>query len=278
MAVLAIGRQHSSLGHAIGRTVAERLSSRLVDTTTITADAARYGAHLPARGPDLEEHQPSLLERLRQERSRYRTMLRCAVTNVAQEGNVVIIGLASPTILRDVRHVVKVAVVAQEATRINRLVHRASDDGVPALTPEEARRILRQSDRQRAGYLRYLFDVDWLDPQTYDVMINTDQLSAEVAVSHILDVVRCPELHPTPESLERLADLARCSRIEATLMDHPDVWVNRPQAVMHEDDILLTGQVGTPEDAARAVAIASELAGGRRVVNQLRTLPILDTV
>ena len=41
MAVLAIGRQKASLGHAIGRTVAERLGYRLVDNTTIGVDAAQ---------------------------------------------------------------------------------------------------------------------------------------------------------------------------------------------------------------------------------------------
>jgi cytidylate kinase len=215
MAVVAIARQHSSLGHAIGRMVADRMGCHIVDNTTVGVEAGPYGATIEVNGADLEEHEPTLLERLRDERQRHRIMLRCAVTNTAAAGDVVIVGLASPVILRDVTHVLKVAVVANQETRVRRLVERARTEEHRELSNEDAWRLLRRSDRQRAGYLRYHFNSEWLDPLTHDLMINTSFLTPEVAVNEILHMVERPELQPTAESREHLANLAINCRIEA---------------------------------------------------------------
>jgi cytidylate kinase len=217
MAVLAIGRQQASLGHTIGRAVASRLGCRAVDATNVSTEALDFGAWLETRGADLEEHHPTLLERLHHQHRRSRALLQHAVASTAAADNVVIIGLASPVILRDIRHVLKVAVVASDEARTHRLITRTRADGHGALSPEDAMRMLQQSDRQRAEYLRYLFHSDWLDPLSHDLVINTSRISAETAVHQILRALECAELHATPAARQHLEDLALTSRREAEL-------------------------------------------------------------
>ena len=45
-----------------------------------------------------------------------------------------------------------------------------------------AAKLVAQSDRNRAGYLRSYYGVDWQDPALYDLIINTGRISlAEAA-------------------------------------------------------------------------------------------------
>ena len=220
MAVVALTRQHSSLGHSIGCMVADRLGYRVVDNTTVHVDAAQHGVWIEANGPDLEEHSPTLLERLRDERERNRAMLRCAVANAAALDDVIIIGLASAVILGDVQHVLKVAIIASDEVRVARLQAQSEAEGRGALSNADALRMLRRSDRQRADYLRYHFNAEWLDPFAHDLVINTNRSRAEHAVTQILQTLERPEFQPTAESRERLTDLALNCQIDAEQLGH----------------------------------------------------------
>jgi cytidylate kinase len=82
-------------------------------------------------------------------------------------------------------------------------------------TREEAEDILRRSDRDRAGYLRYLFNVDWLNPNIHDLVINTASIGVPSATEAVLMAIKHMQPTATPETLARLADLAQASRAEA---------------------------------------------------------------
>jgi cytidylate kinase len=80
---------------------------------------------------------------------------------------------------------------------------------------EEAEEIVRRADRDRAGYLRYLFHVDWLNPQIHDLVINTASLGVPSATEAVILAMQRMRLQPTPETLARLKDLAATSKAEA---------------------------------------------------------------
>ena len=49
---------------------------------------------------------------------------------------------------------------------------------------------VRTSDRARVDYLRRYHNVHWLDPQLYDLVINTAKVPVEVAVELIVEASR----------------------------------------------------------------------------------------
>ena len=49
-------------------------------------------------------------------------------------------------------------------------------------TRARAEELIRRSDRDRARYIRYLFNIDWADPTPYDLIINTRSLTTAAAV------------------------------------------------------------------------------------------------
>src|SRR5689334_24856667 len=107
MAVITISRHPGSLGDTLARAIAERLNYRLVERAELIRVAERIGGTDVAwdRAPELRERSPSFWERLNEERRRYASVLRRATTQLAEEDDVVIVGLGGGQLLNGLSNV-----------------------------------------------------------------------------------------------------------------------------------------------------------------------------
>jgi cytidylate kinase len=214
MALVSFSRQEGSLGGLVAREFAARLGYRVLDLKALLEEAQAYGG-IKQSAPELFEKQPGLLERLDRERRRYSVVLRAVIYNAALADNVVFLGRGVGMLLGDLSHAMRVLVVAPEELRVTRVMRQGVSARPGPKSREEAEEIVRRADRDRAGYLRYLFNVDWLNPQIHDVVINTASLGIPSATEAVVKAVDRMSLAPTPETLARLEDLARASRADA---------------------------------------------------------------
>jgi len=110
----------------------------------------------------------------------YVRMVDMVLLNMAEEGNVLIVGRGSQVVLREKLEALHVQVVAPLASRKEKLMRQQG------LTQAEATRRLLASDQARAEYLRRYHSVNWLDPQLYDIVINTGRISISTAVQLVV--------------------------------------------------------------------------------------------
>ncbi len=123
MAVIAISWELGSEGDRIGRVLAEQLGGRLVDGTVLFETAREYDAPGVRPGaPELTERAPSFWERLNEERRRYAVLLRAVMYRFAAEGNCVLLGFGAGPLLREVRHVIRVRIMAPRGLRVERVL------------------------------------------------------------------------------------------------------------------------------------------------------------
>ena len=54
--------------------------------------------------------------------------------------------------------------------------------------------MVERADHDKRGFLRDAFDEDWLNPQLYDLLLNTDTLSINSAVKIVVDAARSDEI------------------------------------------------------------------------------------
>ena len=214
MALVSFSREEGSLGGLVAREVAARLGYRILDLKALLEEARKFGG-IKESNPELFEKQPGLLERLDRERGRYRVVLRAVVYEAALQDNVVFLGRGVGMLLGDLSHALRVLVVAPVETRIQRVMRQGVSARPGPKSRQEAEEIVRRADRDRSGYFRYLFGVDWLDPQLQDLVINTASLGVPSATDAVIQAMERMSLSPTPETLARLEDLARTSRAEA---------------------------------------------------------------
>jgi cytidylate kinase len=275
MAVITISRHPGSLGDTIARALAERLNYRLVERAELIRVAERIGGTDVAwdRAPEMRERSPSFWERLNEERRRYASVLRRATTQLAEEDDVVIVGLGGGQLLKGLSNVLRLQIIAPIDVRMERVMERGFDEIAGPLTREQARDLIRKADRDIGGYMRYLFNIDWLESHHWDLVINTGRFNVTESVEIVAAIVDSGMLEPNALDKQRLANLALASRVEATVLGDPTVWANGLKVVAQDGRVRIEGEVITEEDREAVEQIVRAIDGVRSVENDLRVQP-----
>ncbi len=175
MSIIAISRGTFSGGEALATRVAERLGYPCLSREANLEEAAKtYG--VPAMGLVVSmEKRPSFWHRVVGERTTHLTFVRASLCEHAQADNLVYHGLAGHLLLPGISHVIRVRVIADLDYRIK--AARAQQE----LGHGEAVAYIEKVDKERRQWIRFLFDVEWDDPNLYDVVLNLSRVSLGTA-------------------------------------------------------------------------------------------------
>src|SRR5499426_3377933 len=155
MAIITIARQMGSLGSETAVNVAQRLDYTLVDQAQLQRAAEDYGM-LKSELEEVHERRPTLVTRYLTMRHRaYLDMIQTIIYQYARADDVVLLARGATVLLSDVPSALHVNIFAPFERRVEVIIGR---EGV---TRSVAEQIVRESDQDRAGYMRYLFDQDW---------------------------------------------------------------------------------------------------------------------
>jgi hypothetical protein len=135
-----------------------------------------------------------------------------------------------------------------------------------------AAELVRRTDQEKYGRMRYLFDVNWSDPALYDLVISTEKLSFEAGVDLILGVLRRPELAETEASRQAVRDRALASRVRAALAAHPETRKYRITVEAERGVIRLEGTAAL-EKAAEVVRSVLGVADVRMQLLEVPPIP-----
>ncbi|HXC52370.1 MAG TPA: cytidylate kinase-like family protein [Candidatus Limnocylindrales bacterium] len=113
-----------------------------------------------------------------------RTLIRAVIHEVGKQGNAVIAAHAASLALAGRSGVMRVLLTAPDDVRARRI---ATERG---LSQEDAAEAIARGDSGRREYLRTFYEVDDESPTRYDVVLNTEVLTAEQAASIIVTVAR----------------------------------------------------------------------------------------
>ncbi len=180
--VICISHAEGAGGPEIGRLLAERVQFRYVDDGIIFA-AARAENLYPEAVSEAESRDAGRqlavdFHRFEQTET-LRELIRDAILTTADEGNVVIVAHAASFALAERENVLRVLVTASDESRLRRL---SDAEGLDA---KAAVKLLRDSDKGRAAYLKQFYDVSQELPTHYDLVVNTDRIATEQAVETI---------------------------------------------------------------------------------------------
>src|SRR5437868_3525239 len=89
--------------------------------------------------------------------------------------------------------------------------------------PDEWKPTLSErDDAEKAGRMRYLYEVDLADPMLYDVTVSTERLGYDAVVEMIETCVRRPEMGTTDVARRNVAARALASRVQVALAINAD--------------------------------------------------------
>jgi hypothetical protein len=121
--------------------------------------------------------------------------------------------------------------------------------------------------------MRYLFNIDWMDPQHWDMVINTGRFGVPQAVEIVASIVEGGHLEPTAADRQRLGNLLLASRVESTVLGDPSVWVNGLKVVAQDGHVRLEGEVITEEDRDAVEQVVRAIEGVQTIDNDQRVQP-----
>ena len=157
MSIVVVSQTLGSLGDEIGRELARTLSYQFADREILLEAAERFREGVPVLQHATEE-KPTLWERFAGTRDPYLAYVGAIVWEIAARGSVVIVGRGAAFCVASVRHALRVRITAPEDLRTKRVENQQG------LTPDAAPGVVRQSDRDRAARIKFLYDVDWDSP------------------------------------------------------------------------------------------------------------------
>ena len=268
MAIITISREMGTGGRNIANRVAEKLGYLLIDGSAIRKVAADYGL-TPDAVDQADEKPPAFVEKLDEKTELDLHLIELIILEYALKGNVLIYGRGGQDLLQDIQSVFRVRITAPFEERVERWAEKEW------LDPDLARIMVRKSDQQRAGFVRYYFDRDWNDPLNYDLIINTQRMSEDSAVKLISQGVHDSNLQELKdESKKTLNDLILRKKAEIAIMNICKLESQHLGLEVHAGVITLTGHVHSEADHKMVLETVGAIEGIKKV--QHKQMRIID--
>jgi len=168
-----------------------------------------------------------------------------------------------------VPHVLRVRIIAPFEHRVKQWIKRVAAMTGETPHPRAAAEFVRRDDLEKAGRMRYLYEVDIADPMLYELIVNTEQVKHEAVVQMLEALAHRPEMATTEIGRQTIASRALASRVQVALATHPDTRRYRITVEAQNGVVTLEGTTALE----RAVEVARGVPGVRDVRTQQVEIP-----
>ena len=265
MYFITFSRKMGTNGTEIAKRVADQLGYASYDTEAIENTAREMGFLKDVN--EIDEKVPSLFQRLFSQKPEvHLDRLNSIIYELASRGNSVFLGRGSHILLGSFRCALHIRVTASLENRIQNLVGRGYQR-------EMAIKAIHRSDHERGAFIKFSFGVDWDCPELYDIVLNMDHLTVDMAVNTVLHIASSEEIRARSvdamRSLEMmgLARRAEAALIEAGLTHGPSI------SVLESGGIQLTGFAAEELTKRRAEETLKTVKGIKSIDNQIQISP-----
>ncbi|MCL4401349.1 MAG: cytidylate kinase family protein [Acidobacteria bacterium] len=255
MSVITISRGSFSGGKLLAECLSQRLGYRCVDRDVIVERAAAFGASQQELRDALQKP-PGFLERFQHKRYLYLALIQAALSEEVRDGRSIYHGNAGHLLLKGVKPVLRVRVIATMSFRIAQCRERLH------LSDGEAVSYIEKTDEDRRRWTQYLYGVDWRDPSLYDIVLNLENMSIRDACQVLASLVRQQKCFEFDEQCRAaLGDVALASRIKANLALDPATADLEVEVTAEAGCVSVKGRLSNPGQLKHVDRIAREIPG-----------------
>jgi cytidylate kinase len=265
MSIIAISRGTFSGGEAVAKGVAERLGYRCVSREVMLGAAWGYGVPVDKLVAAMEKR-PPFWERFAGARSTHLVLIRAALCEYAKGGNLVYHGYLGHRLLPGIGHVIGVRVIADTEVRIRAAMQEQ------CLARKDAMVHIEKVDKERRQWTRFLFDVEWDDPQLYDVVLNLGRMDIATACETVARLTEREEFKPTAASMAAMRNLSLSSRVAAVLATDARTADLDPEVVAEDGTLTVRGVTQSPAVIEAVPAVVRQVEGVKDIRFEVRLL------
>jgi len=254
-------------GENVARRVAKKMNYPFYGKEELYKAADEIG-HL-ADLEHLELKEPHLLQKYFSDKPKiYLDRFQSVIYEVAKKGDALFFGKGSQLLLHDFDCALHVLVIGSMEKRISRLTRGSK------IKKSVAEKIIQTSDHDKAGFVKYAFNEDWLNSYLYDITINTDKLNVESAVSIVLSAAQTEEIKSCSKGTAvLLGKLSLHRTIESAFLEAGVLTLRVFFDVEDLETVRLYGVVKTEEEK---MAIQRVLQGVKEIKNIVNDIMVRD--
>jgi cytidylate kinase len=273
MAIITIARELAALGEEVARELSRLTKYKLIDREYLEKRLTDYGLDAGKR-EKYDEKKPGFWASLSQERDDYLHFLKAALYEETVGGDCIVVGRGGNAVFKSVPSLVAIKLVSPIVLRIERVMKSYACD------QRHAQQIVEASDHDRVGFDKYFFSVDWTDPRSYDLTINSTKIEPAQAAK-MIDHFRMIVVEPAKEEAgkRRLAELLLGQRVVTEIVYAKKVPIHFLEAAVDGARVVLHGVANTQSAidaslaAARSVPGVGEAESMIQVVQEFTVMP-----
>lgn len=182
MTVITISRELGSEGAAIAAQVANKLGYQFVAKHSLEKVLQQYGL---VQLDTLYNSTPGFWARLDDANLQLISMLNKVLLGIAQRGDTVILGRGGFAALSGYSDVLHVRIQAPFSLRVKRIQEREQLADIHA-----AEKLVAENDKARHTFIQAFYDVDDGTVNLFDLVLNTDVVSTEMATTWIAETAQ----------------------------------------------------------------------------------------
>ncbi len=186
--IITIARQHGSSGREIARALSEALGIQCFDKE-IVDEAAENSSICKELISSFDEKRvsPFMLQTTQYPSMNYGLGLNIQVASaqfdvirkLADQGDCIFVGRCADYILRERKDLTRVFIMGEQEDKIRCIMNRQN------VTEAEAKKKIKQVDKDRSSYYKYYTDQIWGESENYDLCINSSKIGITGAVNVI---------------------------------------------------------------------------------------------
>ena len=267
MPLITIPREMGSLGKDVAAQVALQLGKKVIHHEIIDqlADKMRMRKTHVVR---FLEGKAGILEKMSTDQTSLSIYTADEILRIAASGDVAVIrGWGANHLLKPIPHVVRVRVCASFGLRVKRMMERLDTTDQAAVEKE-----IHLSEEAITAITRRHFDVNWTDAEHYDLVLNTDRISVEDCADQVMQLIKSPGFAETPESLQKICDLAMAANVRAALRGDDRTRKLNITIDVADGHATLSGIVETDAALKQIANVAATVPGITGVTNNLKEM------
>ncbi|MCL2191591.1 MAG: cytidylate kinase family protein [Treponema sp.] len=266
MAIITVSRELAALGDETARELAKVLNFRLVDKDTLEERIQSFGIE-EKKFKKYDERKPSFFAALSQDRDDYLHYLQTSILSEAENGNCVIVGRGANIILKHLPAIISIFLSSPNEVRVERVKSYFHCD------EKRAAQIIERSDRDRAGFYRSFFDIEWRHPGNYHLSFNTGIFSP-TDCAEVVGVIKGKMFTPETEAqnITVLREMLLGHQIKHRILYEKELPIRFLEVSVSGDHITLHGATNSQGLLEAAVNAAREMVDSATVRNEIQII------
>lgn len=186
--IITIARQHGSSGREIARALSDALGIQCFDKE-IVDEAAENSSICKELISSFDEKRvsPFMLQTTQYPSMNYGLGLNIQVASaqfdvirkLADQGDCIFVGRCADYILRERKDLTRVFIMGEQEDKIRCIMNRQN------VSETEAKKKIKQVDKDRSSYYKYYTDQIWGESENYDLCINSSKIGIAGSVNVI---------------------------------------------------------------------------------------------